>query len=358
MLRADTDFPPPPHDAVGSQTVETPAVKRRDSEPVIGTPSLSALAHARSCLETALDRNESWRALRQLEAREETGEWLDVMESDDLRNRLTHELAAQPDFLAWQFVDAAIACLEAGAMAQPAAAGQLTPATDASGGSNDAAHPAPHAPTASEPWTETETEIIDPRHLPPPLPPPLPPSSRTAASITVPATHGATPRALSLRIPTLLPHDLKNADPRTQEPMSQELPAPTPTHAPHADATDDNTLVDAHAIGIEEADVKIVRRGTPAPSIVNTRLPPLPLSNRPPAAPPRPSRAPVAKWADSDGEPDDYRPIGSALDEAQVTILTSRDQDEARARAERRALGIAPDREAQMRRFLKALSGE
>ena len=73
----------------------------------------------------------------------------------------------------------------------------------------------------------------------------------------------------------------------------------------------------------------------------------------------RPSRAPVAKWADNDpDEGDDYRPVSSALDEAQVTIIATSDQNEARARAERRSLGVAPDREVQMRRFLRALSGD
>jgi hypothetical protein len=112
-------------------------------------------------------------------------------------------------------------------------------------------------------------------------------------------------------------------------------------------------------IGIEEADVQIFRHATSRPAILNTKLPPLPLMDRPATAPARLGRAPVAKWADNDaGEPDDYRPIGSAMDEAQVTIISTREQDEARSRAERRALGIAPDREAQMKRFLKALSGE
>jgi hypothetical protein len=105
--------------------------------------------------------------------------------------------------------------------------------------------------------------------------------------------------------------------------------------------------------------VQIVKRTAARPAILNTKLPPLPLMDRPPTSPARLGRTPVAKWADNDaGEPDDYRPIGSALDEAQVTIIATGEQDEARSRAERRALGIAPDREAKMKQFLKALSGE
>ena len=65
------------------------------------------------------------------------------------------------------------------------------------------------------------------------------------------------------------------------------------------------------------------------------------------------------KWADSEEkEAVDFRPVGSALDEAQVSIIATGSKSEAQFRAERRALGVAPDREQQMRRFLSALSGE
>ena len=121
---------------------------------------------------------------------------------------------------------------------------------------------------------------------------------------------------------------------------------------------DTDTQFDTHAVGIEEADVQIIARSEPANTYVDARLPPSPLTERGGRLP-RASRATAVKWADQiEDQPEDFRPVGSAMDEAQVTIIDVATKSEAQSRAERRALGVAPDRETQMRRFLKALSGE
>ena len=104
--------------------------------------------------------------------------------------------------------------------------------------------------------------------------------------------------------------------------------------------------------------MQIIARSEPANTYVNARLPPSPLTERGGRLP-RASRATAVKWADQiEDQPEDFRPVGSAMDEAQVTIIDVATKSEAQSRAERRALGVAPDRETQMRRFLKALSGE
>ena len=85
--------------------------------PLLDSPwacSMAALRSAEAHLEAALASQSDWRALQQLQAREDAGEWFDVIESDLLRERLTLSLAAEPAFMAWQFVDAALACLAAG----------------------------------------------------------------------------------------------------------------------------------------------------------------------------------------------------------------------------------------------------
>jgi hypothetical protein len=311
------------------------------------SPALAALIEARECLAYTLDLNDLWRALNQLEAREQAGEWLDVIESDVLRERLTQALAADSNFMAVQFIDAAIASLDANERAQRASTSTVVmPA---------ALLPEPEHNAAPLTYAAELATVPAVPRLPPPLPafsgraptanPARPPLAQNRQASLPPV------RALALRIPTLVPHDL-----RTPE---QHVPLePVPPTAPSS-PLDDEARFDQHAIGIEEADVQIVKRTASKPAILNTKLPPLPLVDRPATPPVRMGRAPVAKWADNDaGEPDDYRPIGSALDEAQVTIIATGEHEETRARAERRALGIATDREAQMKRFLKALSGE
>ncbi len=324
-------------------------------------PSLTALTAARDCLETALDGNEAWRALRQLEAREVAGEWLDVMESDQLRDRLTQTLAADPEFMAWQFVDAAIACLDAGDRA-----GQV-PSADAISWTDDAIDCLPTPPEADLPQSGVpELKVSSPL---PTLPPPLP-TTVARSAVGVPSapqllmdSAHVPPSALgglALRIPTLLPRELKATDARSEPVETVHVPTVKPVQAVDLlNTEDDSSRFDAHAIGIEEAEVRIVTRTPTVPAMLNARLPPLPFSDRPAMPTSRPSRAPVAKWADNDpDEGDDYRPVSSAMDEAQVTIIATSDQNEARARAERRSLGVAPDREVQMRRFLRALSGD
>ncbi len=340
MVRAETDLSDLTHASEGLT----------NGASISENPSWVALAKARACLEVALEENEAWRALQQLEVREKTGEWLDVMESDELRRRLTRELAAEPDFIAWQFVDAAMACLKAAVCTHQSLGAGIT--------------------TVLRETPQKDTDVADDT-VEQSVPLEVPSSSIAMASPTASASApGATEplsqaRALSLRIPTLRPHDLKAQEPKPQPPPlppSSLITTALTTHAPartqRVETADESTLFDVKAVGVDEAEVRIVRHGAPAPTILNPRLPPLLLSDRPVPAQSRPSRAPVAKWTDNDDVPDDYRPVGSALDEAQVTIISSRDQNEARARAERRALGIAPDREVQMRRFLKALSGE
>ena len=289
--------------------------------------SKAALEHARTCLETALADSEDWRALKQLEAREANGEWFDVVESDVLRDRLTLKMAAAPEFIAWQFVDAAIGCLQAGA---PSTAGLDL------------------APERASVLPSTATQPLS-----------TGPEPQTSSS------------ELARRIPTLLAHDRRAPTPRPDVPPAVDaaqraleralLSAVNATTDP---APDDGALPTRFAMAassVAEADVQIVPRGD-AVTLIDARLPPLPLTERAPKPGmrlPRVSRVAALKWAEPEaGEDADYRPIGSALDEAQVSIIDKATQSEAQARAERRALGVAPDREQHMRRFLRALVGE
>jgi hypothetical protein len=324
-------------------------------------PPVEALQRAQQCLEMALEGHESWRALKQLQAREDAGEWLDVMESDVLRDRLLQALASDPDFMAWQFVDAALGCLDANERAKVAtlvepASLSLEPA--------DVMPIAPAAPT------------VVPALSPPTLEPLFVPCDHHS-QVSVPPTRG-----LSLRIPTLQRHDMRSrGDTRalvdaeyavrtsavvaaraSDAPRSfdeaRTLSGMVPTPVPPGPLEADDTRFDIHAIGIEEADVHIVVRSSKPAAMIETRLPPLPLTE-PGQKLPRASRASNLKWSD---EPEDardgYRPVGSAMDEAQVTIIAVGVHSEAETRATRRALGIAPDRENQMRRFFKALAGD
>jgi hypothetical protein len=276
------------------------------------------------------------------------------MESDELRQRLTRALAAEPEFMARQFVEAALSCLEAGLQTRQAGTTMADTETVAQ------FQPAP-ASSHSTPRSADAASNTD--HPSPPDATPLVPVAVPVSIVDPPAgpaSQPSPPRALSQRIPTLLPHDGRPPEPTAAaEIMIIARPHPSAPRLPVPAAGDaDATRFDPHAIGLEEADVQIVTRTPTAAPLLDARLPPLPLNNQSPK-PLRPSRAPVAKWADTDADqPDDYRPIGSALDEAQVTIIAVDHADEARTRAERRALGVAPDREGQMRRFLKALSGD
>ena len=342
-----------------------------------GAP-ITALQQARECLELNLERHDAWRALKQLEARETAGEWLDVMESDILRDRLTLELSAESDFMAWQFVDAAMACLDADAMATAAvppdtSASETTPVIDPTCGAAETSANDPPAPDISQSGTIPATSEGDQRTTPDATMPP--------AAVLVPQM-----RDLSRRIPTLMPHEGRDVSwrsapaersfdvpilPATPTPGTATQPValpPPPARAvlptgPTAVAEERaaqpfETYFDGTATGIEEAEVQIIKRSAPANPIIDARLPPLPLTE-PDGRLPRASRSTAVKWADNDDNQSvDFHPVGSAMDEAQVTIIPVSTQNEAETRAGRRALGVAPDRETQMRRFLKALQGE
>lgn len=322
--------------------------------------SMAALAHARGCLEASLEKNDAWRALKQLQAREDAGEWLDVMEGDVLRDRLTVALSAEPDFMAWQFVDAAIACLDAGHKVKlaPLPANSAESVSAAAAAALQVDSQAEHEPAVALEQADVAAARV---------------AQRTPQEAAIPQM-----RELSTRIPTLLPHDGRFGESRdatvhivpaavtpvalqTMESAdtgsSKTLGATADADSDEDDHADD-TQFDSHAVGIEEADVQIIIRPAPADTLVDARLPPSPLTERGGRLP-RASRSTTVKWADQvEDEAVDFRPVGSAMDEAQVTIIDVAAKGEAQSRAERRALGVAPDRETQMRRFLKALSGE
>ncbi len=326
-------------------------------------PSLQAVLDAQSSLETLLVMDENWRALQQLLAREKAGEWIDVIESDVLRVHLTSALAAQPAFMAWQFVDAARACLEAAQHAAgDAKASRSSPVIDAA-----------FFTVEPEPTVKSSPDVDLSRQM------------QTAASRRAPLSELAVGHVLATRIPTLQAHERKGQEkplaalgtndrlalsaPPSPEPEILRQPnsvASEPTGdllarlvPTSVDPTD--TIFQTEAAGIREADVEIVIR-QPKKQLLDARLPPLPLTNgmqdiRP--RPPRTTRTTAVKWIDPNDDAElDYRPVGSALDEAQVSIIATGTKSEAQSRAERRALGVAPDRENQMRRFLTALSGE
>ena len=299
--------------------------------------SLRALREVRDNLETILSVDENWRALQQLLARESAGEWIDAVESDVLRARLTAALAAQPAFMAWQFVDAARACLEA-AMVSSNASAVATPI--------DAAfYPV-------EPMDAAITSVVTT----------VAPSTPSGAGN---ATDAATAPAqvLATRIPTLQAHERRASTFKTIGHRLAAIEAPTDDYTHRvAQARDaDDTRFQREAVGLSEADVEIVVR-QPQKQLLDARLPPLPFATRTAdsrAGNVRMHRAAAVKWVDPKENADpDYRPVGSAMDEAQVAIIVTGEKSEAQSRAERRALGIAPDREGHMRRFLSALSGD
>ena len=186
-------------------------------------------------------------------------------------------------------------------------------------------------------------------------------------------------KALATRIPTLYAHESRElvqsvvvppqqalvvSNTRAlvrQSPLETNQPPPSRALAIRIDDDLANTRFQSEAIGIGEADVQIIVR-KPHKPLIETCLPPLPFTERTAdrgGVLPRASRATAVKWGDADADvPSEYRPIGSALDEAQVSIIVTGSKSEAQSRAERRALGVAPDREKQMFRFLKALSGD
>lgn len=329
--------------------------------PPLDDPSVT-LWLAQQQLELILDRNEDWRALRQLQAREEAGEWFDVIESDVLRARLTRSLAAEPSFMAWQFIDAARGCLAAGMPGEANLQTEIqgltySPVTEIL------------APLIAVPSGGPATSSADPAEA-------VPLAELVVANPFVPQLDLAPVNAaLAARIPTLQRHDNNGVSQRISNiaPYQAALEAsdePTrPTRAIETraaldvDPADDDaasTQFGREAIGIAEAEVVIISR-QPQPSLIEARLPPLPLIDHHVERGgrlPRVERASAVKWVDGSEDATDYRPIGSAMDEAQVAIIDTASKSQAQSRADRRALGIAPDRESQMKRFLGALSGE
>jgi hypothetical protein len=334
-----------------------------DTAPAVTGPSLQAILEARRSLEAVLVTDENWRALQQLLARENAGEWIDVVESDVLRDHLTTALAAQPAFMAWQFVDAARACIETA----------HSVANDVEG----AACEAGPVKTIDAAFFAVEPEPV----VIAPLVNSEPDHARAVPSSQYPVS-----QLLATRIPTLQVHEKRGQEKQLTAPESTHylaLPTPHPEEpeilrqptniitsdlkgqlqarsaSPSSDPA--NTLFQSEAVGIEEAEIEIVIR-QPKKQLLDARLPPLPLTNGAQSSTPRKHKAgrtTAVKWIDpNDGADPDYRPVSSALDEAQVSIIATGTKSEAQSRAERRALGIAPDRENQMRRFLSALSGD
>ena len=288
-----------------------------------------ALVDARRQLETVLAEQPAWCALAQLQSRS-TDRTVRAPDRDAY-DRLTDTLSALPLFTAWQFVDTALTFL--------AAEPRLPPPRE----------------TAKHVTTSTA-------------------QGESPPVVDAPTARPTAPPGLSTRIPTLHAHDrdfgariaqvhVENAPPpsragglfaeTTADTRSEAADRPLPAY------DDAGTRFVSEATGIEEAEVRIVVRQPPKP-LIDARLPPSPFDERRPERGeklPRASRATAVKWAD-DEDVTDFRPVSSAMDEAQVSIIATGAKPEADQRAERRALGVAPDREQHMRRFLKALSGE
>lgn len=301
-------------------------------------PRCASLEHARTALhvalseiESALASNGDWQALRQhasgLSDRPE------ISELDALSPKLLAALSRDPAFAAMQAVQRALACLRSD-----------PPTVDA-------------APAATEVSIRARDVDENSAH----------PSNAVDATSMLAAQNIVRPVLdLAMRIPTLRSHQGRAMGQRLADLM------PTASDGPvkPADEADlyaeyrgdiDTTRFTHEAVGIDEAEVKITRQAHAEPMLV-PRLPPLPFSEHAVERGgklPRASRAATVRWADApDEDPGhEFRPVGSALDEAQVAIIVTTEKTEAQSRAERRALGVAPDREQHMHRFLKTLSG-
>ncbi len=297
----------------------------------------ASLEHARSALHVALSKIESalasngdWRALRQhasgLSDRPEFG-------GLDASPRLLAALSRDPAFTAMQAVQRALACLRS----DPPAVDAAPAATEVSIRARDVDENSAHQPNAVD-----ATSMLAPQNLVRPV------------------------LDLAMRIPTLRSHQGRAMGQR----LADLIPTASDVPAKPADEADlyaeyrgdiDTTRFTHEAVGIDEAEVKITRPAQPEPMLM-PRLPPLPFSEQAierGGKLPRASRAATVRWADApDEEPGhEFRPVASALDEAQVAIIVTTEKTEAQSRAERRALGVAPDREQHMHRFLKTLSG-
>lgn len=166
-----------------------------------------ALLEAKAQFELLLARNDVWCELKHIVSRGDDDVSDPSHEIRAQRDRLTRELASEPAFVAWQFVEAALACLALSTM------------------------------TLEE---ETGAE------------------SRAAAS---PDAATRQPEGLVSRIPTLEPTEI------------HDRPGPG-SDLPY---DEDSTRFTSAAVGIEEAQVKIVVR-QPEKPLIEFKLPPLPFA--------------------------------------------------------------------------------
>lgn len=206
-----------------------------------------ALLEAKAQFEFLLAHNDVWRELKHIESCCDDGLSERTDDARVLRDRLTRALASEPAFIAWQFVEAALACLALDAATR---AGATDPGkSDAAAGDREA---------------------------------------REA-------------RGLASRIPTLERIDLR-------ERPEQEIERPNPYD-------DDSTHFTSAAVGIEEAQVKIVVR-KPAKPLIEFSLPPLPFARKS-ASSDSERRADPAATAGGERHP-------KRADEAEISIVPAR----------------------------------
>ncbi len=322
----------------------------RTIEESIAAPVAEALLQARQGLEAILSGNGTGSTWQRLLADEGTDRSPGTNGPDTTKNGLMGALCADPAFKALQFIDAALACLADARRADLIEARPRDTEIDADRtalvpAEISAAHEGVLQPPAGNGLATRIPVLLANERQPP----------RTGALRTSPH-HDSIEHRLALlnsagaetgsKAETPGPVEIANAatpmrpDPELSEPIA--------------------TRFQAEAIGIPEASVQIVVR-RPGKTVLDARLPPLPFANLTlelGGTASRNNRATPVKWIDpADGaEASAFRPVGSAMDEAQVSIIAKSDQSPAQMRNERRALGIAPDREDRMRRFLSALS--
>ena len=311
-----------------------------------------ALLKAKHGLTSLLAMNEHWHALQRLQAKEDADANLQNADGEVLKHQLISAASADPAFLAYQFVEAALACFNIGSASNA---------------------------TASEPvdaifYPIDRSEQNAHHDLP----------SQSYGPVLSQPPQSSVPQDLSARIPMLTAHERRpmaqehqtsdtiehritllsapSSETNSIDRYSQQSVTSTATAAIISAPVDDPTATrfQSEAVGVAEAEVKIVSR-PPKKQLLDARLPPLPFANRQhesQATHNRGNRSTAVKWTDSNPTADtsNYRPVGSALDEAQVSIIVTGQKSPAQSRADRRALGVAPDREDQMQRFLGALS--
>lgn len=179
------------------------------------------LLQAKQHFEMLLDGNDHWCALRQVQRRVCDDRPVEAEEARALQEQLTRALASEPAFIAWQFIEAALACLAL----DSSLAGSAPIGEHAIGSSAD------------------QRQVSGSLH-----------------ANEVPGL--VNPKRLAARIPVLAP-----ADSRDTAGLTTERPD---------DA--DSTRFTSAAIGIEEAQVKIVPRKKAATPLIDLALPPLPFT--------------------------------------------------------------------------------